>query len=342
MHHKHASPYRHLILVGKLLVGGLIIGWLAWQAQQNDKFQELVTGEKNWPVLALAFVFSTITALLSFVRWRLVAQAASVPMGLGEAIRLGALGYVLNFVSPGSVGGDVFKAAVLAKDRAGHRTAAVTTVVVDRVLALVSFLLFAAVGFLVLRAAGVVLPIELQSAGWLAVVMSAAVPVGLLLLMLPGVTSPANVYRARQLPVVGHLAEQVLASWAEYRSGLKWLALALGLCFVGHMLLVSSFYCVAVALPIDEMSWLQHAFMVPFACLSGSIPLFPAGLGAMEGALDFMYRWLGADAGDGAIVAFGYRLTMIATACIAAPYYLTHQAIVKRTLAEVEASPEPE
>lgn len=341
MHHKHPSPYRRVILAAKLLAGGLVLGWLAWQAQQNDKFQELADGPKDWGMLALAFVLSAFTVMLSFVRWRVVATAASVPLSLGEAFRLGALGHVLNFVSPGSVGGDVFKAAVLAKDRAGHRTAAVTTVVVDRIIALISFLIYASVGFLVLLARGEALPPEIQAAGWFAIVLSACVPIGLLLLMSPGVLRPSVIESVGAWPVIGHIAGQVLASWAEYRHGLKHLLLALAMTLVGHLSLITSFYCVLQGLPLTGPTWLQHTLAVPFACLSGSIPLFPAGLGAMEAALDYLYQWLGAEPRNGAFVAFGYRLTTLAIAGLAAPYYLTHQAIVRRTIAEVESSPEP-
>ncbi len=339
MHHKPPSPYRHLLTGAKLLAAGLLLAWLAWQAQQNDRFQELIDGKKQWGVLLLAFLLTGATTLLTFVRWYWVGRAAGVPIRLSEAVRLGALGYTLNFVSPGAVGGDLFKAALLAKDRAGHRTAAVTTVVVDRALALVSFLLFASLGFFVILATGAELPIEARTAGWVAVGFTLGTPIVLGLLMLPGVMRPEVIESVGQFPWGGHIAAQVMASWAEYRHGLKDLAAAFLICVIGHLLMISAFYCVAVGLPIEAPSWLQHAFMVPFAALSGSIPLFPAGLGAMEGTLEFFYQWLGSQPGNGALVAFGYRLCTLAVAAIAAPYYFTHQAIVKRGLAEAEFEP---
>ncbi|TWT37473.1 hypothetical protein KOR34_24240 [Posidoniimonas corsicana] len=342
MPEKRSPLKRHLLTLAKLLVGGLIIGWLAWQAQQNDKFHELASGQKNWGVLGLAFLGACLTAGLSFVRWRLVALAAGVPLSIGEALRLGALGYTLNFVSPGSVGGDVFKAAVLARDRPGRRTAAITTIVVDRGLALVSFMISAAVAFLVLWAIGTPMPADARAAGWIAVSLAVVVPCGLAVLFAPGVVTPALVGRVELLLAVGGLLSQILMTWADYRRGFRWLAAAFGLCVVGHLLLVTSFYLVAKGLPFSSPDWLEHAFIVPFACLSGAIPIFPAGLGAVEGTLAYAYQWFGAEPGNGAFVAFGYRLATVAVAFITAPYYLTHQALVKRALADVDIEPPPE
>lgn len=340
MPQKRPSTLRHAVTLAKLLVGGLIIGWLAWHAQQNDKFHELVTGEKRWGMLLLAFAGVCFTTGLSFLRWRIVAIAAGVPLSVGEALRLGSLGFTLNFVSPGSVGGDLFKAAVLARDRPGRRTAAITTVVVDRVLALVSLLGFAAVGFLFVWNFGPALPVDAQVAGWTAVGVAATAPVALAVLLAPGVVTPALIGKVERLPLAGGVLSQVLWCWSDYRSGARLLFLALGMCVVGHVVLVSSFYLVAKGLPLESPGWLEHAFMVPFACLSGSIPIFPAGLGAVEGTLDYFYHWFGADFGNGSLVAFGYRLVTVCVACITAPYYLAHQALVKRTLEEVEARPE--
>lgn len=339
---KKSSPLlRYALLAAKLLAGGLVIGWLAWQAQKDDKFQQLAQEPKNWGFLLTAVTLSAFTVVISFVRWRVVAYAANVPLSLGEAMRFGALGYVLNFVSPGSVGGDVFKAAVLAKDRPGRRTAAVTTVVIDRVMALISFLIFASCGYCIMLLRGMDLPTEIRIAGWFAVACCVTLPIVLTLLLSPGFVNARRISLVKRLPVVGGVGGQLLESWAEYRKRLPALALALCLAFASHFGLISAFYFVSLGLPLSGPGWLQHAFMVPFACLSGSIPLFPAGLGAMEAALDYLYQWMGAAPRNGAFVAFGYRLTTVAVAFVAAPYYFTHQAMVRRAMHDQQTSAEP-
>ncbi|MCA9241977.1 MAG: flippase-like domain-containing protein [Planctomycetales bacterium] len=333
---KHPPRYRHLITAVKLLAGGSIIAWLAWHAAQHEMFQQLAQGQKRWGLLVLAVLLCGINVCMTFVRWYYVSRAAGVPLKFGEAVRLGTLGYILNFVSPGSVGGDLFKGAVLAKDRPGRRTAALTTVFVDRSVAMVSFLLYACVGFAAILASGAELPAEALAAGWGAVAILAGVVGCAALFLSPVVNHPAVADRVRRVPVLGEPLSWLLSTWNVYRKGLRWLGVAFLVCVGGHIALVSSFYCVGKGLPLTSPSLLSHVFMVPFACLSGAIPLFPGGLGAMEGALDFLYYWMGAPRNTGAFVAFGYRLAMIAIAIVATPYYLTHQAVVRRGLEEAE------
>ena len=57
-----------------------------------------------------------------------------LPFRLRDAFRLGFLAFLLNFVSVGAVGGDLFKAFFIARDQPGRRTEAVATVVVDRLV----------------------------------------------------------------------------------------------------------------------------------------------------------------------------------------------------------------
>ena len=86
-----------------------------------------------------------VTFSLQIVRWYLLARSLGVPFKLRRAFQLGLLGLFGNTFLPGSVGGDFFKAYLLAKDSPGQRTAAVSTVLMDRGFGLFGLLLFTAV-----------------------------------------------------------------------------------------------------------------------------------------------------------------------------------------------------
>ena len=64
-------------------------------------------------------------------------------MKLGQAIRLGLIGLFYNTFLPGGVGGDIIKAAGLARSQE-RRTVAVATVLMDRVIALWGLVWFTA------------------------------------------------------------------------------------------------------------------------------------------------------------------------------------------------------
>src|SRR5690606_31597337 len=94
----------------------------------------------DWPLLAGALACIAAAVWLGFVRWYLLVQATGLPFTLGDAVRLGSLGFALNFVGPGGVGGDVFKGIALAREHHRRRSEAVATVIADRAVGLLSLL----------------------------------------------------------------------------------------------------------------------------------------------------------------------------------------------------------
>ncbi len=81
--------------------------------------------------------------LVTLVRWYFLVRALDLPFTLGGALRVGLLGIFYSTVLPGSVGGDIVKAAVLARGQS-RRTAAVATVLMDRAIALWGLVWFVA------------------------------------------------------------------------------------------------------------------------------------------------------------------------------------------------------
>jgi uncharacterized protein (TIRG00374 family) len=103
-----------------------------------------------------------------------------------------------------------------------------------------------------------------------------------------------------------------------------------------HSLLISAFWCVAQALPVFELTFIQNASLVPIGLVAGALPFTPGGLGALEAGMEFLYSLAGANQGDGTIVALGYRLLTYVVAAIGAAYYISAKRKVDRMLDEAE------
>ncbi len=113
-----------------------IIVWLVCLAVRDDSFARLRDEPKQWNYLALAILLCFVAVLLTMVRWYYLVRALDVPLGWRDAFRLGFLGYMWNFVTPGSVGGDLVKVVYLARQRPGKRTEVALSVLFDRLLGL--------------------------------------------------------------------------------------------------------------------------------------------------------------------------------------------------------------
>ena len=97
----------------------------------------------NGHYFAIAFLIFTAAMVLTLLRWYVLVRALDLPFRMRDALRLGMVGFFFNTFMPGSVGGDIIKAAALAVGQS-RRTVAVATVIMDRVIALWALVWFVA------------------------------------------------------------------------------------------------------------------------------------------------------------------------------------------------------
>lgn len=337
MEASHRSPRRTIILLVKLAVAFALLAYVIYQAQRHEQFQQLVEQPKNWSLLAAGFLCTFVSIFLSFLRWQILVIAVGIDFRMSEALRLGALGHVLNFISLGSLGGDFFKAIFLAHRRPGRRTAAITTVIVDRLMGLAMMLILASGGIL---ATGLLQSDDLALRGLCQAILFSTVAglVGTaLVLLVPALTGQRLMGWGSAIPIIGGIVARLLAAARSYRDQKQMLLRAGLVSFLVDLLFVASFYLVARGLPIDAPTFLDHLVIVPVASLAGAIPITPAGLGTLELATDKLYTAThGVEAGVGTIVTLAHRLTMAAVAAVGLIYYFAYRAEVRDVMAEAE------
>src|SRR5262245_9351112 len=100
----------NLILVA-LAFGLLFLAIRGHWAKIQEVFHRGVDGR----LFALGFVVYMAGLLITFWRWYLLVRVVEPRFRLRDAFLLGFIGNVWNLVVPGAVGGDLFKAAFLAR-----------------------------------------------------------------------------------------------------------------------------------------------------------------------------------------------------------------------------------
>src|SRR5262249_43203441 len=197
--------------------------------------------------LGLAVLFGFAAILLTFVRWYYLVRAQDLPFTIPDALRLGFIGFFFNSVMPGSVGGDVIKAAFLAREKRDRKTIAVATVIMDRIIALWALVWFVAISGAIFWASGL-----LDGAGAehsLLIVKAALAIVAvsftawMLLGLLPAWRAEKFAGRLTRIPKLGHsLAEFWRAVWM-YRCRQTTIAVTMLISWIGHVGFVFFFYC---------------------------------------------------------------------------------------------------
>ena len=335
------------ITILKIILPIVVIVWLCVQVQKNDPetFLRLWTSEKRWDLLALsiALVFAAVT--ISFVRWHLLIRAMGLPLRLRDTLRLGFLGYLMNFVAPGQVGGDLFKAVFIARDQKGRRAAAIATIFVDRICGLYGLLLVTSVGLFLSGLGSTSYEIRLiEQSTYLFTILGA---IGIVILLTPGMTNSRMARFATNIPKIGGLFKKLFDSIDLLRSQ-KQVFVYVGILSVSvHLLLAVGVYVSARAIFSDVPSLGQHLVISPVANVVGAIPLTPGGLGSYELATTFLYDLLSSDAnrGRGVIIGLVYRFSTIAVAAVGLIFYWTHRAefsqVMKRASEEASEAAQP-
>lgn len=256
-----------------------------------------------WHFLTVAAVVSLGSVLLTFVRWYVLVRAQDLPFTVPCAMRLGMIGFYLNTFLPGSVGGDIIKAAFIARQQS-RRTVAVTTVIMDRVIGLCGLVwlvtlmggLFWMTGLLAecVPTAGALLVLEtiiLASAG----LTAGSIVFWLLLGFLSEDLAQRLAQWLARIPKVGGaFAELWRAGWL-YRCRSRSVGLAMVMAVVGHIGFVLVYYWSAATLnPLKDLPSLQaHFFAVPVGMAAAAGFPTPGGVGGGEFVFGWLYGLLG-------------------------------------------------
>jgi uncharacterized protein (TIRG00374 family) len=338
----HPSRLRRTLLnAAKLALAAALLAYLLNQAREHDAFSQLVEQPKRWPLLVAALACTFLAVTLSFVRWHLLIGAVGISVRLLDTLRLGALGYVLNFVSLGSLGGDLFKAIFLAHGQPGRRTEAVATVLADRILGLTTMLVIASTGIL---ASGLLYraPPTLAALCNTILAVAAMAIVGAVLVLTVRFLTGAHVTNwAHRIPIAGATLARLLGAARAYRDEKRILLAAAIVSILSNCAYVTSLFLVASGLPIERPTYAEHFVIVPVANMVGAIPVTPSGLGTKEAAMDVLYRTMpGGESiakGVGTMVTLAHRVTEMTVALLGLAYYLSHRKEVSDVYAEAEA-----
>ncbi|MCH5377533.1 MAG: flippase-like domain-containing protein, partial [Planctomycetes bacterium] len=318
----------------KYVIPLVVIGWLLTSVDR-EQLARLYRQEQNWPVLAAGFSLALLAIIISFYRWYLLVRALELPFRVGDAFRLGFLGYLLTFISGGSVGGDLFKAVFVAHEQPGRRTEAVATVMIDRVVGMVALLIITSLAVLSYRPADA--PRLVAAICNLTLIATAIGLIGVFLILVPRHTSELLLATSRRIPKVGGILERLIVALQVYRRKPLALLRALALALSVHTLLTLSLYLAAVAVLKNAPSLGEHFIIVPLSMVAGALPFTPAGLGTFELAMDQLYQLIPASpCRDGILVALAYRLMTILIAMIGVVYYWASRREVRELLEEAE------
>ena len=308
----------------KFAIPLIILPWLFWQVDR-EQLELLRKQPKEWWLLAAAAAACTVAMCISFIRWMWIVRGVGISINATEAIRLGFIGQILGMISPGSVGGDLFKAIAVARKQKHSGAAALASVLVDRAIGLYGLVVLSTVSLSWMSQERLTpLLLAIRNGGYILCAIGA---IGLTITIVGGRAFDWIEKIAQKVPYVGNTLRRLVGSLRvfEHRPALVLFVMAMSL--MVHSALACSFYMISAGLYAKPPTFLEHVQVVPSGMVAGALPIAPAGLGVQELALVEMFKQLPDidESFSGLAVAAAYRLVTILVSMVGLIYYFTSQ-----------------
>ena len=273
---------------------------------------ELLARPINLGYLAAACVVWTVSLLITFYRWYVLVRAQGLPFTRRNALRLGLVGYFFNSFLPGGVGGDIFKAVVLAREQS-RRTVAVATIVVDRVLGLWTLGWLVSISGAIFWLTDNETLVNNESLKTIvritALIVIVSGSVFILMGMLSDARSTAIAASFERIPKLGGSLAELWRAGVMYRRQLPALGYAFALTLVGHFGWVLIFYLCVLSFPdVRAATFSEHLLIVPVGMTAQALFPMPGGVGGGEAAYGWLYTLVGLPATGGILGCLVQRI----------------------------------
>ena len=239
---------------------------------------------------ALGAICTVLFMIVNNTRWWWLLRANRLDVGFFEAQRFAWIGFFFNNVIPGITGGDVVKAVYIAQHCSTDRVPALVSVVVDRIVGLLSLLLVGSLASLlaVNRFPTFAVVVWLTTAGILLICV---------LLLSPGLRQLVRFEQltARLPKRLGQILEEIDAAVLQYREHLAGIMLWLLVSPLTYSLLITGFWFMDRSLGVG-LALTDYFFIVPVASVVQGVPIAPAGWGIGEAAYGALIGKFGAAA----------------------------------------------
>jgi len=325
-----------LIVVAKLIVGLLLIGWLVRSGTLN--FGALSILVERPALLVANFAMFALTTVLGALRWRLLLRLAGVHLAVGRAMQLTFTAAFFSVVAPGNIGGDVVKSIYVARDvPPEQRTSVYVIAFLDRLLALAGLVALAAVLTCARGSAAWTDPRLRELSGAVIVLTIATFGAPILVMLIIHRSGKRLEGWTRSTTRIGRLFGQLVASGRMVSSGPRSLLVALGLAIAAHLVGLVWFAALATAITAQDISISSMASVYPLGILSVVLPISYAGMGVGHLAFDRLFTMVGLH--GGATVLNVYLIGQTVPCLLGVIPYLTLKREVGRPVHPAASEP---
>ncbi len=260
---------KNLVLLLKILISGLLLGWLIYSFDWIALKDIFLTAQPGWFFLAVLLI--VISMVVSVEKWSRILRAEGINLPWLQLWKAYWIGIFFNNFLPSSIGGDGIRIVLIGRSISNIAGAA-SSVIIERLLATVGLALTGLV----------MLPISKSNwyVGWLFIVLI-IVAAGLLFFLMLG-RIPA--WAAKSDGKFSAFVRGFLSHGHALRGQKKMIITVLFLSVLFQLTVVAVNYTIFRGLHVDLLSWWDLVFIIPAISAIAMVPLGINGYGIREGA----------------------------------------------------------
>ena len=254
----------------------------------------LKTAATNWHLLGLGVFCFLGCILLCNWRWKLLLEAQGVKLSYARTLMLYLIGQFFSSFMPGATSGDVFKAIYISRETDTQKTAAVATVVIDRVIGLFALIVLTSVITLVRLDFFLSNP-KTKAVMIFNIVLMLGMVVGIAMVFGQNIFEKFSLFR--RLEEKTSLGKIIAKLYNAFHTCVKSPAILIktvSASLLNHVIFIFSAVFIGQSIgatipPIDYLT------VFPIINAIAAIPLTPGGLGTRDAAAQFMLGLPGID-----------------------------------------------
>lgn len=275
------SARKHLPQALRLILGLLILYLVFRRIPVDDLASVLMYSLHAWPWWIAGIAATFLGLLAGALRWHRILSDQGFTLSFAESFRYFFVGQFFNSFFPGACGGDVVRAFYVVRKKEGSKTAAIMTVLMDRAIGLLVFVVFGCVMIALRHRLFIYSRGTRLTAFFMGAFLLASI-VGLIVLFQRNLFEHWSLFkRFEENTRAGALLRKAYDVLLAYRSRPKLLVAAIALSIVNLAALTFACFFFGHSLGM-EISLLDYLTFFPIITVFTAVPITPGALGIRE------------------------------------------------------------
>lgn len=299
----------------------IAIGLIAWLVNRGTLDFSLLLRLAQ-PIFLIPCLFAIfMNVFINNYRWVMLLRAQGFDLGIKKTLPLSFIGLFFNYAMPGGVGGDLVKGYYLLQENPERRTAAATSVVMDRLIGFV--------GMVVVSLIAISMNFQMiQSRPELMSLAYAVVALFLLFMSFFAFCFSKTIYNSRWIKTffdkipLGSKFKKIYEAVHSYQKSPGYFFKACVLTMATQVAAIFFFVMTGSALGLDNVPVVTYMFVIPLGLIATALPISPAGIGVGQAVFLVLFNWsLGFESQLGPSLITAHQLLTFVLGIVGAYFY---------------------